>query len=242
MSNQHAVTKRHRRPKAANRAHYTAPTMAAAPCVWIAGVIVAGMMASFAGAQDSTTQQQSLGDYARAMRNGKTSVSVKQFDNDNLPVEGRLSVVGSGVGAASDGQAGTEIGDKSQTVTNGGREGPPYDKTTDDKPAGIKPGESPADRQKTYDEWKDRLAAQRKKIDLLARELDVEQREYQLRVAAMYGDVGIRLRNSAEWDREDAEYKQQIAEKTKAVDHAKKELDNMQEYARKAGIPSSVRD
>jgi hypothetical protein len=145
------------------------------------------------------------------------------------------------VGAPGDGQSWTEIGDKSQIATNGRREGSPYDKTTDDKPAEIKPGGSPADWQKTYDEWKVRLAEE-KEIDLLARELDAEQREYRLRVAAIYGDVGIRLRNSAEWDREDAEYKHQIAEKTKALDHARKERDNMQEYARKAGIPSSVRD
>jgi hypothetical protein len=69
MSNQHSVIKHNRRFAAFNRAHYTALTMATATCIWIAGVIVAGVMASFAGAQDSTTRQQSLEDYARAMRN-----------------------------------------------------------------------------------------------------------------------------------------------------------------------------
>jgi len=70
----------------------------------------------------------------------------------------------------------------------------------------------------------------------------VEQREYQLRAAAMYADAGNRLRNSGNWDKEDADYKQKIAEKKKAADAAKQELDDMQENARKAGVPSSVRE
>jgi hypothetical protein len=58
----------------------------------------------------------------------------------------------------------------------------------------------------------------------------------------MYADVGNRLRNSVSWDKEDREYKQQIAEKEKAVADAKQKLDDMQESARKAGVPSSVRE
>ena len=86
------------------------------------------------------------------------------------------------------------------------------------------------------------MADQKSKVDLLNRELDVEQREYQLRAAAMYADAGNRLRNSGNWDKEDADYKQKIAEKKKAADAAKQQLDDMQEDARKAGVPSSVRE
>ena len=77
---------------------------------------------------------------------------------------------------------------------------------------------------------------------MLSRELDVLQREYQVRAAAMYADVGNRLRNSADWDKQDAQYKQQIADKQKAVDDAKQKLDDMQEEARKAGVPASARE
>ena len=63
-----------------------------------------------------------------------------------------------------------------------------------------------------------------------------------LPAAAMYADAGNRLRNSGNWDKEDADYKQKIAEKKKAADAAKQELDDMQEDARKAGVPSSVRE
>ena len=70
----------------------------------------------------------------------------------------------------------------------------------------------------------------------------MQQREYQLRAAAMYADAGNRLRNAGTWDKEDADYKKKIEEKKKAADEAKAELENMQEDARKAGVPSSVRE
>jgi len=58
----------------------------------------------------------------------------------------------------------------------------------------------------------------------------------------MYGDVGNRLRNSADWDKQDAQYKQQIGDKQKALDDAKQKLEDLREEARKAGVPSSVRE
>jgi Spy/CpxP family protein refolding chaperone len=68
----------------------------------------------------------------------------------------------------------------------------------------------------------------------------VLQREYQIRAAAMYADAGNRLRNSGDWDKQDAQYKQQIADKQKSLDDAKQKLDDMQDEARKAGMPASV--
>jgi hypothetical protein len=199
--------------------------------VRIAGVILAGMVASVANAQ-STTQEQPLGDYARAVRKDKKPATTKQFDNDNLPADDKLSVVGNPGALAADG---------SQTAANGADAGA-SDKKADDKSPTVQPGESKEERQRTYDSWKDRLTAEKDKIDLLAREFDVEQREYQLRAAAMYADAGNRMRNSTAWDKEDADYKQKIELKKKALDDAKKELDDMQEDARKAGVPSSVRE
>lgn len=207
-------------------------------CVCMSGIIAAGMLASFAGAQDSTSQPEpSLGAYARAVRKDKKAASAKQFDNDNLPMNDKLSVVGSAA-AAGDSQS----TDPSQTAANSAPDAGQSDKKADDKPPAVQPGQSAEDRQKTYDEWKDRLAAQKAKMDLAARELDVEQREYQLRAAAMYADAGNRLRNEGTWDKEDADYKKKIDEKKKAADAAKQELEEMQEGARKAGVPSSVRE
>jgi hypothetical protein len=204
--------------------------------IWIAGLILTGMVASLGSAQSSTPQEQPLGDYARAVRKDKKPATAKQFDNDNLPLQDKLSVVG-GAGAAS-----AQTGDNSQSAANGAQDGSQADKKADDKPPTVQPGESKEDRQKTYDQWKDRLAAQKEKMDLLAREFDVEQREYKLRAAAMYADAGNRMRNSGAWDKEDADYKKKIEEKKKVLDDAKKELDDMQEDARKAGVPSSERE
>lgn len=198
--------------------------------VRIAGVILVGLMASFASAQTSTAQDQPLGDYARAVRKDKKPATAKQFDNDNLPAEDKLSVVGN---------AGTTGSDQAQPAANGTADA---GQKADDKPASTQPGESKEDRQKTYDAWKDRLEAQKAKIDLLSREFDVEEREYKLRAAAMYADAGNRMRNSGSWDKEDADYKQKIDAKKKALDDAKKDMDDMQEDARKAGVPSSVRE
>ena len=55
------------------------------------------------------------------------------------------------------------------------------------------------------------------------------QREYQIRAAAMYADAGNRMRNSGDWDKQDAQYKQQIADKQKALDDAKQKLEDIQE-------------
>jgi hypothetical protein len=54
--------------------------------------------------------------------------------------------------------------------------------------------------------------------------------------------VGNRLRNSAQWDKQEAEYKQKIADKQKAVEEGKQKLEDMQEEARKAGVPASTID
>jgi len=200
-------------------------------CLHIAGLILAGLMATFASAQTSTDEQP-LGDYARTVRKDKKPANTKQFDNDNLPAEDKLSVVGN---------AGTSSNDQAPPAANGAANAD-QDKKAEDKPPSIQPGESKEDRQKTYEVWKDRIATQKAKVDLLARELDVEQREYKLRAAAMYADAGNRMRNSGSWDKEDADYKQKIQEKQKALEDAKKDMDDMQEEARKSGVPSSVRE
>jgi predicted nucleic acid-binding Zn-ribbon protein len=54
--------------------------------------------------------------------------------------------------------------------------------------------------------------------------------------------VGNRLRNAAQWDKEESSYKQQIADKQKALDDAKQKLEEMKDEATKAGVPSSMID
>src|SRR5277367_75103 len=96
--------------------------------VWIAAMILAGAMASFANAQDSTTQQQPLGDYARAVRKDKKPASAKQFDNDNLPADNTLNIVGK-----ADASADAKTDDKTLASADA-------NKQTDSKPPSIQPG------------------------------------------------------------------------------------------------------
>ncbi len=178
------------------------------------------LLVSAAGAQTSAPapDQSSLGDYARKIRKdpGTAKAKPKVFDNDNLPSDDKLSVVGQ----KSDADAGSAA-------------------PADDKNAAAKSDE---DKKAAWKSWQDKLTAQKDQIDLANRELDVLQKEYQLRAAAMYADAGNRLRNSGQWDKEDADYKQKIADKQKAVETAKQKLSDMQEEARKDGVPSAMVD
>lgn len=203
-----------------------------------AGLTLAALLSATAFAQSSG----SLGDYARATRKTKKSTA-KSFDNDNLPKSDTLSVVGpapasddevSGDKPADDAQS---PGDKSKTEAKAGE---PADNSAN-KPA-SEPNDEQAARQKANEEWKNKISSQKDKIDLLTRELDVLQREYRLRAAAFYSDAGNRLRNSGNWDQEDARYKQQIEDKQKALDAAKQQLDEIEERARKAGVPGGMRE
>ena len=171
----------------------------------------------------SANDQPSLGDYARKVQKTPTAkAKPKVFDNDNLPKDDQLS--SAGVQMASN--------------TSDNAAGEPSSASGD----APKPEDDPAKKQAEWKEWQEKIGAQKNSIDLASRELDVLQKEYQLRAAAMYADVGNRLRNSGEWDKEDGDYKQKIADKQKAVDDAKQKLEDMQEDARKAGVPAAMRE
>ncbi len=186
-------------------------------------IVLFVMAGSSAQAQTTTTttapDQSSLGDYARKMhKDPAAKAKPKVFDNDNLPKEDKLSVVGEATPAEANA------------------------KTADDKDTAAKADDDQTKKQSEWKGWQEKLSAQKNAIDLSSRELDVLQKEYQLRAAAMYGDAGNRMRNAAEWDKEDADFKQKIADKQKAVDDGKQKLDDMQEEARKAGVPAAMRE
>ncbi|HEY1678966.1 MAG TPA: hypothetical protein VGG04_14720 [Candidatus Sulfotelmatobacter sp.] len=199
-----------------------------------------------AAAQNQTTSNStgspagtSLGDYARQVRKGSgDAAKSKVFDNDNLPKNDKLSVVGKPADADENPNEPKQDDSAAAPASGEAKTG------SENKPAATSasPEEDQAAKQQAWKQWADKLSAQKDQIDLLQREFDVLQREYQIRAAEMYSDVGNRLRNSADWDQKDAQYKQQIADKQKAVDDAKQKLDDMQEEARKAGVPSSVRE
>jgi len=194
--------------------------------VWLSGTILLLLTVAFAGAQ-------TLGDYAREARKEKAqkAPAAKHFDNDNLPKTEHLSVVG---------QAEAKPADTGSTDS----EAKPDEsaQSADVKQPKPKKDDAASDKDDAVQEWKKKITDQKDQIDLLSRELDVMDREYRMRAAAFYADAGNRLRNQADWDKQDAQYKQQIADKQKALDDAKQKLEDMQERARKAGVPSAQRE
>jgi hypothetical protein len=188
----------------------------------------------------SSAAGSSLGDYARTIRKAPPAAEKpKVFDNDNLPREDKLSIVG----AAPEAAAGSSTDASAAAAPAAPETKNPPEVTQPATPAANPartPEEEEAAKQALWKQWSEKISAQKDQIDLLGRELDVLQREYKIRAAAMYADVGNRLRNAADWDKQDAQYKQQIADKQKALDDAKQKLDDMLEEARKAGVPASI--
>lgn len=187
---------------------------------FVFALFTALLSSAVAQTPSAATDQSSLGDYAKKIRKdpGTPKARPKVFDNDNLPTDDKLSVVGqqSPAGAAA---------------------------PAEDKDAAAKSADDDqAKKQAAWKAWQTKLTAQKDSIDLAARELDVLQREYQIRAAAMYADAGNRMRNESQWDKQDADYKQKIADKQKAVEDAKQKLGDMQEEARKDGVPSAMVD
>ena len=216
-------------------------------------VLFVGLAGIPAGAQDqapsnsqSSSSGQSLGDYARQVRKDpEVKSKPKVFDNDNLPKDDKLSVVGQITPPASDKASDAKPEESDKTAASGEAKSaeskPAAEPKAPEKATPEVKGDEEAARQAAWKQWGDRITSQQSQIDLANRELDVLQREYQIRAAAMYADAGNRLRNSGDWDKQDAQYKQQIADKQKSLDDAKQKLDDMKEDARKAGVPGSYR-
>jgi hypothetical protein len=209
------------------------------------GLLLAALGAA-AGAQSqapansqSASSGQSLGEYARHVRKSTDNGGKpKVFDNDNLPKTEHLSIVGKPQSSPAE-QASTET---QQGNAQAASSGSTPAAATVEKTAETKAPEDQGNKETGWKQWSDKIKAQEQQVELVSRELDVLQREYQLRAAAMYADAGNRLRNQGDWDKQDAQYKQQIADKQKSMDDAKQKLDDLREEARKAGAPTSVQE
>src|SRR5947208_8449846 len=87
------------------------------------------------------TQSQPLGDYARAVKKTKrVEKSAKTYDNDNLPENGKVSVVG-----AASPESKSAYDDKTDSA-----------KKSDDSPQ-LKDVQSSEDQQKAIGDWKQKM-------------------------------------------------------------------------------------
>src|SRR5579885_3380728 len=179
-------------------------------------------------------QNAPLGDYARQVRKQKQQQAppVKSYDNDTIPRDDKLSVVG---------QAPPENPDANSAVS-GEAAAEAKAAAGASEASAASTGKQDASPQSGSAEDKKTAADEQAEVDEIAKDLDLTNREYRLRAAAFYADAGNRLRNAGQWDKEDAQFKEQIADKQKKLDAAKQDLEDMREQARKAGVPSSMRE
>ncbi len=214
-------------------------------------VATIGIFAATLLGPPALAQNAPLGDYARQARKqkGQLPPAAKTFDNDNLPKTDRLSVVGQPPAETADASApaanadNAAAADGATPAAGAAASGDADASGQTAAPADKKSAEDEAlQKEKAFKDWRTKIQAQQTQIDMLMRELDVANREYRLRAAAFYADAGNRLRNAGAWDKEDAQYKEQLADKQKKVDEAKKQLEDLQEQARRAGVPSSMRE
>ncbi len=160
----------------------------------------------------------SLGELARQQRQAKKGpAATKMYTNENLPTKATINVTG--VASAPDPAPGKGEG---KTDAKADAKADPF---------------SPEDKQKMAAEYRSKIADQKKNISQLEREVDVAQREYKLRAAVFYSDAGTRLRDEKKWADEDRKYQADITAKQKELDTARQKLSDLQESARKGGLP-----
>ena len=200
-------------------------------------LIVAASTLTLAQSQTGS-QNQSLGDYARTLKKAKpapdSTTASKVYDNDNLPSNTNISVVGN---SKPDVSSDANKGDNPDQAKNPD-DSAKKDEKKDENP--LKPGQSADERQQALNAWKEKLAAQKDKISLLSRELDVLQREHQIKSAEFYADTARRTQNPNGFVDDDNKYKKEIADKQKQLDDARSKLSAMQDEARKSGAPNSI--
>jgi hypothetical protein len=207
-------------------------------------MLCALLLASFAAVAAHAQTNDNLGDYARQVRKQKaqSTPAAKKFDNDNLPATEKLSVVGEAPASSPASDANVEKADAQPDAKAGDGATKPDQAASGQAAAAQPPKDAAAEKQKANQEWQKKIQTAQGQVDAAAHELDLLNREYRLRAASFYADAGNRLRNAGAWDKEDEQFKEQIASKQKAIDDAKKALDDLQEQARKSGVPSSMRE
>jgi hypothetical protein len=173
------------------------------------------MIVNCAGAQES------LGDVARQKRESKKPSSARVYTNDDFAA--------ARVTAAE--PAPTDKAEKADAAAAPKTE----DKAEKSEKADVAAAPKAEDKGKLAADLKAKFDEQKKVVTQLEREYDVAQREYRLKVAVYYNDVGNNLRDSKKWAEEDRKQRAELEGKQKAINEAKQKLADIQEQARKAG-------
>jgi len=193
---------------------------------------------------------QSLGDAARKNRETPHRKAVLVFDNDSLRKELHESVEEPQATVSADAKSDDTKSDELKGSPEAGNDeqssaepsGKPKaqdkDAASEDAEA-AKTRDAEAAKTKQYEAAKAQIAAQKREIELLQRELDVTKKEEQVQTSTYYLDAGSRLRNPQAWTEQAQKQQDLIDAKSKALEGAKDKLESMREDARKAGVPAS---
>src|SRR5450631_4470700 len=129
-----------------------------------------------------TPSGSSLGDYARQVRKDPGAAQKKKvFDNDNLPVDDKLSIVGPTPASTPSSDTSAEAKPADSAAAPAAGAAPTDAKAQGDGKAPLKssaktPEEDAAakesEKQAAIKQWGDKITAQKDQIDLTARELD----------------------------------------------------------------------
>jgi len=164
----------------------------------LAVMVITVAASGIAVAQSQASSSPSLGDYARAVKKtkGPEKNSAKVYDNDNLPNNSSLSVVGQtpAADADQDKDAGAQAKDGDKAADGKTAD----EKTASEKKVELKAGQAAEERQKALAAWKAKLDEQKSQVSLLTRELDVLQREHDIKATEFRSRL---RRNKKPWRR-----------------------------------------
>jgi len=104
-------------------------------------------------------------------------------------------------------------------------------------PAQEEKKDAAAEKQKALAELQKHLTDQQAEIAKLEKEISALETQRQNRATAYYADVGTRLRDNTKWMEAQQKNDKELADKKQALADAQNKLSDLQEQARKAGIP-----
>jgi hypothetical protein len=182
---------------------------------------------------------QSLVDVAKQTRaRQKANPNAKVIDNDVIPstLDVSSSAPAASSPAASNTSGSTELVAR-KDGTAGNQEAAKEESKTDAEKASAA-----TEDQKNINLWTKQINDEKKEISQLERELNVAQREAGLHAAVYYADAGSMLRDSGKFAEDNKRLQAEIDTKTQALAAAKQKLADLQEEARKAGVPANQLD
>lgn len=161
--------------------------------------------------------QESLGDAAKKAQAHKKPAASKVYTNDDIP-----SVVIPASEKDSSVNARSAAEEKAGKAVAGDETSQKDQKSGDSKSEGLKKA----------------VGDQKAKVADIEREVNLMEREHQVRVSAYYADAGNQLRDSKKWFEDEKKYQDDLAAKKKSLATAKDKLAELQESGRKAGVPA----